>query len=805
MIYSKNRAGNITIIDIDANKQSRIDSRILRINVDYTMGESSELSFDVIDFDGSMKNLNYFEIGRTVVYSTKSGSPFSPLEDSQQNSSNHINLVFEIANVQIGPGAGYSSLIQVKCYTKAIQQMKRDRDPGSITQTGTDFVKRAAKKYGLNLYAENTSKKQTINKASGDSQAESLWDVLSNLASSLKFELFEADGTLFFCSQKFLIGKWGIKTQIVEIPKKNRKPKGPTKKTENYIPIFFNPLDQARTPKEKVKDNYFEVLQRPSITISDNDPQYAAGSLSLNRKNGTLLRPGMTIQFFDFNKVDNVVNLKDTLQPTDDGLFLVESVSFEDLSPSAVQVTFKKPDKLPKDIKNIEPGKRYKFSTSKDGLGNLVTERLDKNGKVIRPKTVSEKTRINLNIKTGDMPINFFNDGLVNPLPTKGDRFKLPRYPSAIAINTSTSGSMALDMYSRPIADLGNGTISSLAPMIVENVIDPLVNGGLSFTAVIPRVLRSSSSSVPTYLSSAVSASTSFITSSLTSSNPLFLAKLPDFQSASRYMRLCNLQQSLVVGKRFGNITPPESNTYPIPTSASPSLYPYMGSGLIEKGNIDLYNRPVLVDNQGVKTTNSLTIYPYQEPNSNVTKSIGSMVITSGFATLTIPNTNTNLFTVEASVMIRNEFQSRTNSASIIFPSTWPTSTSSIAFSSIEGVRQIASVTNSAGTTVIGMSINTIPTLTSSSITVTIPHASIAPIRNNGSRYALLLTPIWSTGGQVKELTEQQALEKYYSDGYFLGRCSSIDDAANYGVLISEQQSSILSSRFPDGNIVTTP
>ena len=228
-----NKAGQISIASLDFGIQSRIDSSILKINVDYTMGMCSELSFDVVDIGGEFLNRGYFDMGRDVLYTTNTLVPFSIdtfARSSGVVTQNRVIQVFEIANVTIAQGPGYNPVVQVKCYTKAIQQMKRDRSPEKVKGDGAEFVKRAAAKYGLKCFVEKTPEKKEISKASGDKQAESLWNVLEGLAQKAEYVLFEADGILFFCSQKFLITKWGSNRYFKLVTK--RKPKEPKYKEE---------------------------------------------------------------------------------------------------------------------------------------------------------------------------------------------------------------------------------------------------------------------------------------------------------------------------------------------------------------------------------------------------------------------------------------------------------------------------------------------------------------------------------------------------------------------------------------------
>jgi hypothetical protein len=82
---------------------------------------------------------------------------------------------------------------------------------------------------------------------------------------------------------------------------------------------------------------------------------------------------------------------------------------------------------------------------------------------------------------------------------------------------------------------------------------------------------------------------------------------------------------------------------------------------------------------------------------------------------------------------------------------------------------------------------------------------------NNGKPFSLLLTPIWTVGGVPVELTQNQAIAKYESDGKFLAKVrgkskqESIYNAGAYGALISGQQYEIVVKKFPDGKYVDTP
>ncbi len=674
-----NKAGQLSIASLDNGIQTRINSSILKINVDYTMGMCSELSFDVIDVGQEFLRRGYFDMGRDVLYTTNTLVPFSNDVFSEARgivSPNRLIQAFEIANVTIAQGPGYNPVVQVKCYTKAVQQMKRDRSPEKVKGDGSEFVKRAAAKYGLRAFVEKTPEKKEIGKASGDKQAESLWNVLEGLQQKAEYVLFEADGILFFCSQKFLITKWGNNSRYVPVTKK--KPNQPKLREEKFIPIFFgNEIDSELSTSEIQAKNNFQVLQRPSLTRSQNTPLDATGSIIVGRANGTQLRPGMTIELGGFRDYD--------------GYYLIDSVNFEDISPNPVSITFIKPERKEKDIKEIRVGQRFK-ATSLSGLQEQpMPIQISKNTKQNKNYTVSDEVRKTLQISPGELPANLSVDQRINPLPSRQFRFRYPRIKGALAYGSVNP--TQLNMYNRPIAIL-NSRPTSLYAIDVYVESEPGFNEGDPYIAIIPRVTLDASNH-PQVLDD-LTASAQFLLSASIGGNPEFIAKLPELyydgtelkSLAPDYIRLCNLQEIQVLTKRFGkNTSFKESSIFPIPTSASTTLYPYIGEGLIAAGNIDLYNRPVLQSGGEVKTTYSISYNRYKE----------------------------------------------------------------------------------AGV-------------------------------NGGEPFTLLLTPIWESGGVAIELSEQATLEKYKADGYFLAKCTSIEIAEYYSMLISEQQSLILENRFPNEN-----
>jgi len=330
---------NYQIADVRAN--------LINLNVSYTTNMASEVSFSVSDTGLKMLENNYFSIGRIVAYVTET---FGTIEGTRNpDVRERQTQLFEIANVTVSQGPGASPVVGVRCYSRAIQQMKRDRSPGSIKGSGTAFVQQAAKKYGLKFWGENTSKKQQINKASGGNKADSVWDVITNLAGEAKFVVFEVDGYLIFASEKFLLKRWGTH----EIPLGNKKTKKKSDKKQNkYIPLIYKPHFQQSSVRpytytptiESSQRNVLQLLSVPNMTISENNPWDGSGNAIIDRFNAVRLRPGMTV------KIEGV--------PTFNGYYLIDSVTFSDLVPDPVNISFKKPEKEEKEIKDLEIGKK---------------------------------------------------------------------------------------------------------------------------------------------------------------------------------------------------------------------------------------------------------------------------------------------------------------------------------------------------------------------------------------------------------------------------------------------------------------
>jgi hypothetical protein len=322
-----------------------VKSSILSCSTSYGMDKVTEVSMRIHDPGFQFSSNNYFNIGRDVLYTTKTIRNITTKRTDNVAEIDLIDLKMEIAEISVDQGDGINPIWTINCRTKAIQQMKRDKQPGTIVGDSTDYVRAAAKKYGLEFVGEATDKKKQITKASGDNEADSVWDVISNLASQAKFKVFEADGVLYFASMKWLLHKWGSHSISYKVEAKD-KSTGKISKvlvTKSFIPL-------VSTPEGKL----FELMKMPSLSKSDNDPMEAQGQAVIARANGTAIRPGMTVY------VGGI--------PTMEGYYLVTAVDFDELSPDPVGISFATPERRPKEKPVYLPvGPR--FPATDDGVG----------------------------------------------------------------------------------------------------------------------------------------------------------------------------------------------------------------------------------------------------------------------------------------------------------------------------------------------------------------------------------------------------------------------------------------------------
>ncbi len=316
-----------------------IDAAILSVNVSYGMDMCAQVTATVHDPAFHLAANNFFWITRDVWYRSKQIMEFEDPLFSGRTS--YLTQAFEIGRASLGPSQGSGAVWTLELRTKAIQQMKRDRgnarNPGgaaaSIPGEGHVFAMNAARKYGLIPVVEETDKADTTSlkpftPGEDGSEGSSVWDVLKAMAGQAKFVVFEADGHLFFCSHKFLLGKWGVASSRLRVmnPETNTR----HSMLAQYCPAQW-PTDKSAT---------IQVLAVPTLAKSDNDPFEVQGSMIVDRVNGMCLRPGMTIQ------IQGIPMYGPTLDGRDDGhsgLYLITNVDYDHLGSQPVRVSFTSP------------------------------------------------------------------------------------------------------------------------------------------------------------------------------------------------------------------------------------------------------------------------------------------------------------------------------------------------------------------------------------------------------------------------------------------------------------------------------
>jgi hypothetical protein len=373
---SKDFSFQLGIFDFAAEAVGHIARAVQSINVSYSMDMSPQVTVQLFDVNMAMLANNYFNIGRTYLYKTEKRSEYKIDENLKNVASENTNsqtsvepqrpdnlgsddtfgytrLLYELASLSVGPGQGSSPSITLELRSRPIMQMKRDRNPGAIKETAPQvFVQQTALKYGLDFYTEKPSKgKVKINKASNDKRADSTWDVLSSLASEAKFSLFESDGVLFFASMRHLFGLWGPEQMDAYVFDEKTNSLVLRKMNSWYVEwpsvsrFSIDAQDVVEVGRVRQALTFARLLtpmQMPTFRRSDSDVYQVEGSMSLDRHNAMVLRPGMTIY------VAGV--------PTFEDFYIITDVSFEHMSTNPVQVSFRKPEREDKYITDIPVG-----------------------------------------------------------------------------------------------------------------------------------------------------------------------------------------------------------------------------------------------------------------------------------------------------------------------------------------------------------------------------------------------------------------------------------------------------------------
>lgn len=285
---------------------------ITRFTVSLTLSGSSELSVTVVDPNFVFAKNNYFQIRRDIFYR---------------------GMYFEIAAIEVERSPALHPQYNLKCRSKGVQLMKQDKRPEQFNGiSGFDLALRMAKRFGMGFYGEQTTKKQATIKAKSSNKDDSVWTVLNSAAGEQEFVLFETENTLFFTSEKYLLGKWG----------------DPNFGFGDFkvIPYIWPEPTATNFPQAV---NKYILFDMPSVRRSDDDLTAVEGSMIVERSNGINLRPGMTVYIGGI--------------PDFEAAYLITDVSFEEGVPDPVQVQFRTP---------VEPEKGKTVSSGTVGGGSFA-------------------------------------------------------------------------------------------------------------------------------------------------------------------------------------------------------------------------------------------------------------------------------------------------------------------------------------------------------------------------------------------------------------------------------------------------
>jgi len=326
--------------------QSNIDRAILSANTQYNMDISSQVSVEIHDPNFELARNNYFAIGRTIWYRGYTHSQLNrPIEPALIDAAgSRVWQRFELASATMGPGPASGPVWSIMLRPKGIQQLKRNRTLDSIGGTGSSFIKNAARWAGLDSVVQESTESDSVWRTEGE-VTESAWDVMmrtksesSEAEKQAAFMMFEVDNILFFGTQRWMLGQWGMEYNATAEVMPGTS--GAKRTGMNYIPIRWNINNSG-------VGGVFRLLALPRVTRSDNNPLEVSGSFQLDRFNARSLRPGMTI-FLDIDGTSYF-----------NGYYLINRVSFDHYGTGTVSVDFRSPERIAKDIHHLQVGQRY--------------------------------------------------------------------------------------------------------------------------------------------------------------------------------------------------------------------------------------------------------------------------------------------------------------------------------------------------------------------------------------------------------------------------------------------------------------
>lgn len=284
-----------------------ISDTVTDMSLNYTMDAGAELSVQIVDAGLQMLRAGYFRLGQTYDFVQYK----DPLEQFVLLGFSSEN--FTLVSVDVQQGFGDAANISLAFHDTIFSKLKTDLKPQAYrAANGFSYARNVAKKYKLNFVGEEVKGKQETIKVKAKNNTESVWSVLQRAASDNQFLCFVTNGTLYFASPRYLIGRWGIDTISF-------KPVGESKERNfKYIPLVYP------TPENETR--YF-LTGLPGMRKSLDSPKIADGSATIFGGSARYLRAGMTVMVYGLNfQFDNA--------------YLITSVDYEPDTVEPVQITF---------------------------------------------------------------------------------------------------------------------------------------------------------------------------------------------------------------------------------------------------------------------------------------------------------------------------------------------------------------------------------------------------------------------------------------------------------------------------------
>jgi hypothetical protein len=259
---------------------SEITENITSVNMSWSLDGAAQMTISLIDPNMGMLEKNYFLIEGTEneLAERRLVVHYNPKIDQWTR--------YEIASVEYSQGEGSSPNVQLECRSEAVQRMKRDKNPARFSATtGTAWAAAVAKAFDLDFVGEKTYKNRHISaKRNEYGERESVWDVLHKLASDSQFVCFESDGTLFFGTEQWLLGKWGIDLESENVntngvvDQETLKALGLLKKipianipkfgqTNNYVKELTHALVNRNIPLTGGETNHFDAEVKKAVVL----------------------------------------------------------------------------------------------------------------------------------------------------------------------------------------------------------------------------------------------------------------------------------------------------------------------------------------------------------------------------------------------------------------------------------------------------------------------------------------------------------------------------------------------------------